>query len=53
MYLMYSFIFSQKASKIVKPKKTYFKRGSKTNKKVVIFNNGNECFMNAALQTLR
>lgn len=44
-------IFRQKLSKI-KPKKTYFKRGSRTNKKVCTTDNGNECFMNAALQTL-
>lgn len=49
---MYSLIFSQKMSKIIKPKKIYFKRGPKSNKKNGISNNGSECFMNAALQTL-
>lgn len=45
-------IFRQKAPKVVKPKKTNFKRGSGTNKKVCITNNRNESFMNVALQTL-
>lgn len=45
-------IFRQKASKVVKPKKTNFKRGSRTNKKICVTNNGNESLMNAAVQTL-
>lgn len=39
--------------KVTKPKKIWFKRGPRTNKKVGISNSGNYCYMNAIWQSLR
>lgn len=43
----------KKTLKTIKPKKFFFKRGPRTNKKIGIINSGNNCFMNAVWQALR
>ncbi|VVC24767.1 Hypothetical protein CINCED_3A007267 [Cinara cedri] len=43
----------KKSLKTAKPKKFFFKRGPRTNKKIGITNSGNNCFMNAVWQALR
>lgn len=49
---MYFLIFRQTTPKAIPPKKTYLKRGPRTNKKAIIANNGTKNIINAVTQAL-